>query len=159
MKNCNPYADTAFHVVKYNFTYFPSLSIPDHLISAGVLSGIAILTKTGDNCVLSYGKLASHSDQARTDRYQQFCYWHENICGLSSRIGISSRVCSLTQVKKYQVRQKDFYMQFIRAGINKPQAIKTKEVFPTNYILGYEANLVQEWGDVIMCSCHTCSHH
>lgn len=68
------YAETAFPVVKYNFTYLylpiPSLSIPDHLISAGVLSGIAILTKTGGNCVLSYGKLASHSDQARTDRHK-----------------------------------------------------------------------------------------
>ena len=129
------YAETAFPVVKYNFTYLylpiPSLSIPDHLISAGVLSGIAILTKTGGNCVLSYGKLASHSDQARTDRHKSssFCYWHQNICGLSSRIGISSRVCSLTQVKKYQVCQKDFYVRFVRAGINKPQAIKIRKFF------------------------------
>ena len=86
-------------------SYIQSLLFPyaiDHLISAGVLSGIAILTKTGDHCVLSYGKLASHSDQA-SNRHESrfFCPWQRNICGLSFRIGISSQICSPTQVKKY----------------------------------------------------------
>ena len=157
------YAETAFPVVKYNFTYlyllfpFQITWFQQEFYQALLYSPRLVVIV----CCHMGSWLLIVTRQELTDTNPAVCYWHQNICGLSSRIGISSRVCSLTQVKKYQVCQKDFYVQFIQAGINKPhsQAIKTKEFFPTNYILGYEANPVQEWADVIICSCHTCSHH
>jgi len=54
-----------------SFVYFApqKFSLPfsfnlGHLISTGALSGIAVLTNTDETCILSYGKLASHSEQA-----------------------------------------------------------------------------------------------
>lgn len=82
------FAKVRFLATAVKSLLFPSHCI-DHLISAGVLSGIAILTKTGDNCVLSYGKLASHSEQA-SNRQESRIFAIDNATSVVSLSGLAS---------------------------------------------------------------------
>ena len=87
-------------------------------VTAGVLPGIAILTKTGDHCVLSYGKLASHSDQA-SNRHESRFFALDNATSVVSLSGLASVHKFVHRHKWKSIRcvKMTFYVQLMQTAL------------------------------------------